>query len=219
MSSRERKRKGVEAGQVDGGVGSSGEPQKKPRGGPRKAAGVPKTALDKAVAAILALGKPSSAQAVTKYVEANYGYSNAPALKRAMKAAEGKALLKVKASYWVASKELPAASEGPCVSTELVRAGSDAAPPVGAGDTVAIDYELRLAAVPARVVERGKGFRFEVGAGDVIKGMDQGVLGMRLGERRKVSVPWKLGYGKRGAKPDIPGEADLVFDITLRQQD
>ena len=54
-----------------------------------------------------------------------------------------------------------------------------------------------------------------MGAGEVIKGWDVGVMGMRPGEQRRLTIPSKLGYGKRGSAPDIPPDATLVFDITL----
>ncbi|KAI8613515.1 hypothetical protein BC830DRAFT_1052311, partial [Chytriomyces sp. MP71] len=56
---------------------------------------------------------------------------------------------------------------------------------------------------------------FEVFGGEVIKGFDQAVLGMRVGARRIAQVPASLGYGKRGSPPEIPPSADLIFDITL----
>ena len=49
----------------------------------------------------------------------------------------------------------------------------------------------------------------------MIKGWDVGVMGMRPGEQRRLTIPSKLGYGKRGSAPDIPPDATLVFDITL----
>ncbi len=61
----------------------------------------------------------------------------------------------------------------------------------------------------------GTNFAFQVGEGEVIKGLDAGVLGMRVGGRRTVTIPSSLGYGKRGSKPDIPPNAVLIFDITL----
>jgi len=64
-------------------------------------------------------------------------------------------------------------------------------------------------------VETGKAFTFRQAAGDVIKGMDAGVLGLCLGGTRTVLIPWQLGYGKRGSGPSIPPCADLVFDIKL----
>ena len=58
-------------------------------------------------------------------------------------------------------------------------------------------------------------FTYQAGVGGVIKGWDQGVAGMREGERRRLTVPPKLGYGKRGAPPDIPPNADLNFSVEL----
>jgi peptidylprolyl isomerase len=63
--------------------------------------------------------------------------------------------------------------------------------------------------------DRGGTFSFPLGAGRVIKGWDQGVAGMKVGGRRRLTIPAKLGYGDRGAGRDIkPGEA-LVFVVDL----
>ena len=63
--------------------------------------------------------------------------------------------------------------------------------------------------------DRGDPFSFQLGAGRVIKGWDQGVAGMKVGGRRRLTIPAKLGYGERGAGRDIkPGET-LVFVIDL----
>ncbi len=53
------------------------------------------------------------------------------------------------------------------------------------------------------------------GQGAAIPGYDRGVRGMRLGEERRIHVPWQLGYGSRGQPPLIPGEQDLVFEVEL----
>ena len=54
-----------------------------------------------------------------------------------------------------------------------------------------------------------------MGAGSVIKGFDEGVVGMKVGGRRRLILPPSLGYGERGAPPKIPSGAVLVFDIEL----
>jgi len=63
--------------------------------------------------------------------------------------------------------------------------------------------------------DRGKPFRFAVGAGSVIKGWDEGVAGMSVGGRRMLIVPAQLGYGDRGAGGVIPPGAALLFDVEL----
>jgi FKBP-type peptidyl-prolyl cis-trans isomerase FkpA len=63
--------------------------------------------------------------------------------------------------------------------------------------------------------DRGTPFDFKLGEGGVIKGWDQGVIGMRVGGRRRLVIPEALGYGETGSPPNIPPRAGLKFDIEL----
>ncbi|KAI5679918.1 hypothetical protein M9H77_01145 [Catharanthus roseus] len=85
------------------------------------------------------------------------------------------------------------------------------------GDRIKVHYRGTLTdgTVFDSSFERGDPIEFELGSGQVIKGWDQGLLGMCVGEKRKLKIPAKLGYGDQGSPPTIPGGATLIFDTEL----
>ncbi|TRY67786.1 hypothetical protein TCAL_02929 [Tigriopus californicus] len=68
-------------------------------------------------------------------------------------------------------------------------------------------------------LDRSEPFKFQIGVGQVIKGWEEGIVGMCVGEKRKLIVPPELGYGEQGAGDVIPGGATLYFDVELLETD
>ena len=64
--------------------------------------------------------------------------------------------------------------------------------------------------------ERGHAFTFQLGVGRVIKGWDDGVSKLSIGQRVKLLIPWADAYGEKGQPPRIPPRADLIFDVELK---
>jgi FKBP-type peptidyl-prolyl cis-trans isomerase FkpA len=115
---------------------------------------------------------------------------------------------------------IAAAAVDPLVKTDVkVGTGKEATP----GQTVYVNYTGWLYK-PMLLNQRGAQFdssvgrgpfEFRLGAGQVIKGWDQGVAGMKVGGKRTLIIPAYLGYGGRGSPPMIPPGAMLIFDVEL----
>jgi len=96
---------------------------------------------------------------------------------------------------------------------DTVGAGTEAK----AGNTVDVHYTgwLTNGTKFDSSKDRGKPFSFKLGAGQVIKGWDEGVAGMKEGGKRTLTIPPELGYGARGAGGVIPPNAELKFEVEL----
>ncbi len=96
---------------------------------------------------------------------------------------------------------------------EVVGTGAEAV----AGKSVEVHYTGTLADGTKfdSSHDRRRPFTFKLGAGQVIKGWDEGVAGMKVGGKRKLAIPYQLAYGERGHPPVIPARAELTFVVEL----
>lgn len=103
----------------------------------------------------------------------------------------------------------------PKVDTQIIKEGSG--PAAKNGDKLTVNYvgTLKDGTKFDSSIDRGTPFTFTLGAGQVIKGWDEGLLGMKTGEERKLTVPAELGYGAQSPSPKIPANSTLIFDVTL----
>jgi FKBP-type peptidyl-prolyl cis-trans isomerase len=87
------------------------------------------------------------------------------------------------------------------------------------GDTVVMHYTgwLEDGTKFDSSLDRKQPFEVQIGVGYVIKGWDMGVPGMKVGGKRKLTIPYQYGYGKYGVEPSIPGFATLIFEVELLQ--
>lgn len=109
----------------------------------------------------------------------------------------------------------PAATQGGelVIEDTVVGTGAEAV----AGSKVSVHYTGRLTDGTKfdSSLDRNQPFVFSLGASQVIKGWDEGVAGMKVGGKRKLTIPPHLGYGENGAGDAIPPNATLVFEIEL----
>jgi FKBP-type peptidyl-prolyl cis-trans isomerase FkpA len=110
---------------------------------------------------------------------------------------------------------MPAITTPSGLTIEELIVGSGAA--AASGQKVSVHYTgwLTSGAKFDSSKDRGDPFIFPLGKGHVIKGWDEGVQGMKVGGKRKLTIPPALGYGARGAGGVIPPNATLVFEVEL----
>ncbi|MCL4405917.1 MAG: FKBP-type peptidyl-prolyl cis-trans isomerase [Patescibacteria group bacterium] len=109
---------------------------------------------------------------------------------------------------------VPTSSPEDQLKFDIIKNGDG--PAIQNGDLATVNYIGRLkdGTVFDSSYDRGVPFQFKLGAGQVIKGWDMGVLGMKAGEKRQLVIPARFGYGSAGMG-SIPGGATLVFEVEL----
>ncbi len=120
--------------------------------------------------------------------------------------------------------ESPAGTSMPSVQSEMDKEGvkidilkEGTGPAAKAGDKVSVNYvgTLENGTKFDSSIDRGVPFEFVLGAKHVIPGWDIGVEGMKVGEKRKLTIPPELAYGAAGIPGHIPANATLIFEVEL----
>ena len=120
---------------------------------------------------------------------------------------------------WISKSPEEKISDNSPASNELIKEDISVGQgkEVTSGDTVKVHYVGTLTNGEKfdSSIDRGQPFEFTVGSGSVIEGWEKGILGMKVGGKRKLLIPPEIGYGQYGSPPKIPGNATLIFEIDL----
>ena len=180
----------------------------------------PKTVLDKIVYAIR--NSPPGANGgvsrvtIVKYLKSEFDTDKPGPIKQAFKKGLSSGVLEQTGQSFTVKgdpERKPKEAGEPLQIKDISEGSGEESAKVG--DLVTVEYIGKLD--DGTQFDAAKSFQFLLGAGDVIKGWDQGLIGMSVGGKRKLVVPSHLGYGKRGCSPDIPPNATLHFKIKMKK--
>lgn len=128
--------------------------------------------------------------------------------------------VKTNSSTYIDGTQMTRTKTASGLEYEIMQEGNGASPKAGNMVTVHYTGWLNKDGQPSgnpfdSSHNRREPFTFQIGVGMVIKGWDEGVMTMKVGEKRRLYIPSALGYGSRGAGSVIPANADLIFDVEL----
>lgn len=179
---------------------------------------MPKTVLDKVLHAIETLAEPGGASrpAIAKCVKSENGgvEVSAALLKKALATGVSKGKLVQTGQRFALVGVVIEARPEDTVEKTILKEGTGRV--CENGDEVDMAYVGTLQSDGSQF-DRAPHFKFVLGGGEVIKGWDKGVVGMKEGEKARLIVPPKLGYGKRGSGKEIPPDSTLCFEVTLNK--